>query len=556
MENETPRARVILLLTNHPVLPELIRQRIEELSYLQDSFPDATSFVELDIVDLRSMEDARTWFGAAAPTGNEAALVILDPLVSANSNLQAGHGGQAPIEFLGWLSSEHPVVPVLIASPAPAEDLQREVLGRPRTGLWLMGSDDPDEPDGSADFAEALAGLAVESPRDSLRYTISVGDEAARYVVMRGNYKIASTTAIAYGIPNAIESVLRRIRRFYSSDQTVSRDNADTIFFDAGNKLYDLLMRKTIGPGIIGVLGGKGAAGVPQIKVNMDLRFEIKVGSPDHDEMFNLPFEFMSEDSEQDANRCFCSRVPMARRLNLGPRLRARGSGRTQGFEAQKEYRMLFMSCDVGNTPMLRLDRDRELRRVGLNYLRNIELERKTLRECGMEGGARRISALIELGNGTSPSVGVRLRDELRRRLKTGGFDIFHFSGHSVILPSVQHGPLLVLPDEPPYALAVPICEVAQWLNEGNCKLMVLASCESVSVVTVTETMRGGAEGILGFRWEVDDKKCAEFFDRFYRAYFRQGSSLAESFRDACIDTTPVETQLPQWASAVAVLRD
>ncbi|MFM0521833.1 CHAT domain-containing protein [Caballeronia jiangsuensis] len=557
MDNETPKhSRVILLLTNRPVNVELIRQRVEELHYLQDSFPDSATFVDLEIEELASIEEARDWFRKKAQTGCEAALVLLDPQVSINRDLQAENRGLTLTGFLDELEIDHPAVPVLIASPAPAEDIQRLAVGRPLTGLWLMGSDDPDDPEGSGDFAEALAGLAVMPPRSAMRYTISVGNEAARYVVLRGNYKIASTTAIDYGTPKAIESVLKRIERFYPDDGgTVSLDNADMIFIDAGNRLYDLLIRKTVGPGIIRAFGGRDMPGPSPVQEKMDLRFEIKVGSTEHSQMFNLPFEFMNDDPDQDANWCFCPRVPMARRLNLGQRA-LRGSGRPSEFEAQQNYRTLFMACDVDNTVMLRLDADHELRKVTLNYLTNIERERTTLRECGEEGGARRISSLIELGIGTSPSVGVRLRDELKKRLKYGRFDIFHFAGHSIALRGVKDSPFLVLPDEPGFAQAVPIRDVAQWLNEGNCKFMVLASCGSASVVTATETMRGGAEGIVGFRWEVDDAECAEFFERFYHAYFKRGSSLAESFRDACRDEKPIQTQLLQWASAVAVLRD
>ncbi|MBN3759304.1 CHAT domain-containing protein [Burkholderia sp. Ac-20365] len=543
----------LLLLTNDGSLMELIDSRVEALKNLKDSFPEVGEYSD-GTIDIRaSLQDGKAYLCSAARNDALPVLIIIDPRVSIADDLLMQSRGDNVNAFLASLSEDYPHIPVLVAAAAPPEEVQRKVLSRSRTGLWLLGSVDPDDPHGDG-FAETLAGIATASVQIPLRYTIAVGDQAARYFVERGKYRVARSTAIAYESKDEIQYVLGTIRRYSSINDRTSFGNDWELLLNLGKTLYGLLIKNTVGPQISEILKlRRGAARSQSPKI--DLRFEIKVGSPEQEEMFNLPFEFINDVSDR---KCFCSRIPMARRLNLGFRSQPKAAlsdGAGSGLDGRTDYRVLFMRSEVHGTTTVKLDSGNKLREFAFAKLRSPKKELDSLNACTQPGGERRISTLTVVGSENYLSGGAALAEELRQRLTKGGFDIFHFSGHSIVYP--QEGvPYLILPDRPHSALAVPITCVAGWLNEGGCKFMVLSSCEGVSIVTAIETMKGGAEGVVGFRWKVDDELCAGFFDRFYQAYFRQGNSFAESFREACTDVKSEQMLIPTLASAMAVLRD
>jgi CHAT domain-containing protein len=142
----------------------------------------------------------------------------------------------------------------------------------------------------------------------------------------------------------------------------------------------------------------------------------------------------------------------------------------------------------------------------------------------------------------------------VRDSLVKGGYDILHFSGHSISAGAA--GTFLVFPDREERARAVSVRAVADWVGEGSCRLVVLSSCGGASLRTAIETMKAGAEAVLGFRWEVEDAHCVDFFRRFYSAYLTEKRSLSAAYCEACRFVQKLDMGKPIWASAVAVVND
>jgi CHAT domain-containing protein len=181
--------------------------------------------------------------------------------------------------------------------------------------------------------------------------------------------------------------------------------------------------------------------------------------------------------------------------------------------------------------------------------------ELKILQECVRSQCSRAVDVLTVIGDEKPHLFGDALRKALEAQLVDGHFDIFHFAGHSISF-GPNKGTYLIFPGEHGTADAVPIERIADWVSRGGCHLIVLSSCEGASVLTAMEAMRCGAEGVIGFRWIVDDQLCVNYFKRFYESYLKEGHSYSVSFRDACNEVSEEVNKLPTWASAVAVLRD
>ena len=158
------------------------------------------------------------------------------------------------------------------------------------------------------------------------------------------------------------------------------------------------------------------------------------------------------------------------------------------------------------------------------------------------------------LGGGLEPVVGIALRDQIKTHLLEGHYDIFHFCGHSTTLS--DGSTFLILPGDKGEALSLSVRAVAEWAREGKCRLVALSSCRGSSVRTAIETMRRGVEAVVGFRWDVDDRICIEYFRQFYRAYLIDDRSISEAYRDACRSVQLTDLGSPLWASALAVVRD
>jgi CHAT domain-containing protein len=134
-------------------------------------------------------------------------------------------------------------------------------------------------------------------------------------------------------------------------------------------------------------------------------------------------------------------------------------------------------------------------------------------------------------------------------------FDILHFSGHSITLPD-NGGTFLIFPDKSGVGRGVSMRVVADWVREAGIRMVLLSSCSSSSLRTAIELMRTKADAVIGFRWDVNDHACVEYFENFYRMYVKQRKSIAEAYCGACRKVRMSSHGLPIWASAIAVVKD
>ena len=377
MSTNNTSAKVILLVTDDELLEAKITTSLDELKDAVMAFPEVQLFMPPKLEHSVFLAEARERLNPASPNAIAPVLIIFDPFVRESDQQRIPSDSKLAIEFLKHLADTLPDIPVLVVAPAPAEDVQRKVLGRRMTSLWLLKPEDPDE----NAFAEALAGLALANRTAHQRYTITVGHDTARYSVFNDRYKIAASTEIAYDDPEAIDNLLSAVDTFSFREGRGGADYVKTTFFFWGSSLYELLIKDTVGPHILPVLRG-GNAGKSRPK--LDLRFEIEVGTAEREKLFGLPFEFVNASS---LKTFLCSRVPMARLINLGHQHHAKAA--TMRADAD-DYRVLFMKSNVSKTVSVRLESGRILREYGFSKLRSIDKELATLQDCTQPGGQRR----------------------------------------------------------------------------------------------------------------------------------------------------------------------
>jgi hypothetical protein len=544
--------RIIVLVTDNDDLEENVRNSVKELEDTLADFPEAKIFAGAEVKHRSSSTAAKTVLDPILAAAWNPVLIIVDAAVRADTGDLVPGDGAAAIEFLNWIEKKLPDVPVLVAAPEASEDIQRKVLSRRNVSLWGVEQDKSTDADSGAIFAETLAGLALASTKPRRRITIDVRRTCARYRVSNGDYEYVSSGDIAYNELPTIEYLMRRLDKFSPLQNGVVALLWEDTLQGFGKNLFDVLIKDTVGPHVVEML--KTTPGVEDASGSeIDLRFEIDVRTPEYERLFKLPFELVNN---YEYGNFLCSRVPMARRIRLNSNNDSRRNRSPLSPSPDgTPLKILFVKGNTRNTVTLARETVDGISRYPLPPLRKIQKELEILQEIAKAPGARRPASVTVMGDEDPPVVGLALRNLLEDRLSKEHFDIVHFAGHSVTLED-DGGTYLIFPDEGEGGMAVPIGDVAGWLNKGDGHLMVLSSCEGTSVKTAMETMKGGAEGVIGFRWEVDDALCVEYFNRFYRSYLKDGRSYSESFRDACREVYGDFNSLPTWASAVAVLRD
>ncbi|MGF6743936.1 CHAT domain-containing protein [Paraburkholderia atlantica] len=537
-EQERP---IVVLVTDDEVMEEKIGNCVEQLEDALGRFPMLARYVDPRIKRKSCARNARDALDPLYAEAIKPALIVMDAWLSEEPNRRLQRREKPAVDLLAWLESELPDIPVLVASWEPGELVQRKALGRMNTGLLTLKEDSGPEDDSAMAFAEALAGLSIVGTATRRRYTIDVGSKSASYRVFNDGYKIIASGEIGYRDNTIIDEIAKGI----------TEKEPDMLQLRAwGRILFDMLIEDTVGNHFTEILRNPTLK-VGASNIDIELRFEIGFETPDREKIFSLPFELANQH-----NSFLCSRVPTARRLRLAA-VNGIASVSPPVASTVTPYgcRVLFVKSLVSNTVKVADEKGTPLGAYRFSKLGNIDTELEILRHFQDSQGKRYVGSLTIIGDENPPLVGRALRDRLKNLLTEEEFDIVHFAGHS-FKHDGDGSTYLVLPDTPGEALAVNVTSLAAWLPEGGCHLMVLSSCEGASVLTAMETMKRGAEGMIGFRWKVEDNLCADYFDEFYRSYLWSGRSIAESFRDASVGVHSGVRQVPTWASAVAVLRD
>jgi hypothetical protein len=142
----------------------------------------------------------------------------------------------------------------------------------------------------------------------------------------------------------------------------------------------------------------------------------------------------------------------------------------------------------------------------------------------------------------------------LRQTLSESHFDVVHFAGHSITTKNSLT--LLILPSNRlGEADSMAVHAFAEGVAAANARLVYLSSCQGSSANTVASLGQRGVPHVLGFRWNVDDERAAEFARLFYSDLFGPESAMISSaFRAACrgvYKPEQVEASSPIWASPV-----
>jgi hypothetical protein len=485
------------------------------------------------------------------PDGSTPALIILDASVRQRDDPMPGNGSAATA-LLQWLAEHRPSVPVIVASKASHERLDLKILERPNVVRWSI---DPKEADSPIDrFVALLVGFGGGPPASPCprRVTVVVGRDSARYRIKEGTSDpIGDDQPYAPAARMRLRGLMDVAKNFTPYDATNQpRCGWQDELSLYGNNLYELL-RNTLGDGLFKELGPLGEPRAPRsARGALDVRFDIDMDSAitGMDGLFSLPFEALNDTGSPES--FLCTNVPMARRI--GARLGDQDPvAQTSGAKASK---VLFLDANVrpGSISVLNEVTGKPAS-YRLGRLAHVKDELKSLNDLAGDAAKleRRLEAPEVLDGATLQ--GYALKDRLETELMSGQYDVFHFAGHSI---SDADSTFLVLPGENNQALGMSIRDLADWVTQGGCKLVVLSACQAASQITALKLMRAGVEAVIGFRWNADDEFAGRYMERFYRAYFRHGKTLSAAYREACRAMQREAMGNPLWASAIAVVRD
>jgi len=538
MNSTNPNLEHIILATSSIGLNKILSEKFRNLSYFEEEYPNIHPLIGLERSYGSSAGDAQQLL---AEKDMLPRLIVLDADICPEPG-RKGEKGVAASDLLEWIYKEKIQAPVIVvALDTPSERLQKLILRNQNISLWRA-------PVGEAEaiFPAMLSSLLPTSISVQRRITIDVGREAASYRIKVGDYEF-SVGEFPYRSRAKLEGVIHRNEGFspYRSNKNEPEDLWLRFVESEGAHLFEILFEETIGPSVLDALNKQ-----TDEANNLELRFEIKANNFDYESLFKLPFELTHS---YDMAKALCVSIPMARRVhknNSTTRL-------VKDANRQTPIRILFVDARLGGHVSIKEERSgRPTRSQHFDHLRNTDRELKALHDIAEKAGPDKVSPPVVIDGATCCREGTELTDLLEEKLLSQEFDILHFSGHSTTLEQ-DGGTHLILPSNNGDAVALSVRAVADWAARGACKLVVLSSCRGASPLTAEQVMKsGGIEGVLGFRWDVDDEVCADYMRCFYQAHLKDRRSLPEAYQIACRSTRNSNHGTPVWASAVAVLQD
>jgi hypothetical protein len=328
-------------------------------------------------------------------------------------------------------------------------------------------------------------------------------------------------------------------------------------FHNDGTLLFNELVISSLGRGFFSYLE-RAAGGLEK------LAFRFRV---DDAALYSTPYEAAVRTSEQPLNgndNDFAEhpfvlvKAPIARRVKSI-------NVRTGSIQAGVPHpaRLLFIRSQVGENPADETDSDTleveevdqvdgrtRIRHVEFRKLENIDLELEHLKALDHSTFSMEVLDL-------SKNLGAAgARAALMTKL-TEPFDVVHFAGHSFTTKGALT--LLVLPGEQPgEAEGLDVQTFAEGVAASGARLVYLSSCQGSSANTVASLGQRGVPHVVGFRWDVEDDRAADFARSFYKDLFDAGTgTISGAFRVACssvyrpdrIEASPI------WASPILASR-
>jgi CHAT domain len=348
----------------------------------------------------------------------------------------------------------------------------------------------------------------------------------------------AGKLAIQYATPPFIPGWARRIH-------------------DDGAQLFHELIIGTLGPGLFSHL--ELAAGGLR---NLAFRFRVEDAS-----LYCAPFEAtvrlsglppMGTEVDFTQDPFVLVNAPIARRLKVTKLYAA-----TRQQPELRAARVLFIRSQVGENragatgwDIARVpERDPETGRFRLSdfefrRLENIDRELNDLKALAEKDCTIFNLEVLDLSASADPQGAGAL---LMEKLTLNRYDVVHFAGHS--LTTKDGLTLLVLPGKKPgQAEGMSVHTFADGAAAAGARLVYLSSCQGSSANAVANLAQRDVAHIVGFRWDVDDERAADFAKYFYRDLFgRQSSTICNAFRTACggvYEPMHIEAS-PIWASPI-----
>ncbi len=343
---------------------------------------------------------------------------------------------------------------------------------------------------------------------------------------------------------------LKRAARKYERREKLPDDWLDEMR-DDGLELFDTIIKGSLGAGFYAHI--ERAAGLLK---GMAFRFNVEDA-----ELHATPFEALGRPNEGDmgSSPFVLLYAPIARQVTS---VLVRPSAGERPLP--RPARMLFVRSQVASNPagiVLRdtvglpvVDPRTEKSQVSFEALRNIDLEYSNLKDlCGRLPEDELDITLLDLSTPENTADAVSaLRTELQKR----EYDILHFAGHS---KTIGFGPsgntYLILPGaEVGEAVAFSVESFAEYAGQSKVRLVYLSSCQGSSARSVATLVRHGVSHVVGFRWDVDDHRAAEFATTFYSGLFAEPRTVCAAFCAACNHARQLckkENESPIWASPI-----
>lgn len=266
------------------------------------------------------------------------------------------------------------------------------------------------------------------------------------------------------------------------------------------------------------------------------------------------------DDDDFDQDPFVLIHAPIARRMTTGVTLRAEPTTAA----VPRPARLLFIRSQLCENTAGATDNDivevqetdrndgrRRTKQVPLGKLDNIDGELSFLQALEAAHPTIFSVTVLDLSKRCGPPGAERL---VLQTLGESNFDVVHFAGHS--LTTTSSLTFLVLPsDRLGEADSMAMHTFAEGVAGANARLVYLSSCQGSSANTVANLGQQGIPHVLGFRWDVDDERAAEFARLFYGDLFGSESSVISSaFRAACsgvYKSEQFENSSPIWASPI-----
>jgi hypothetical protein len=326
---------------------------------------------------------------------------------------------------------------------------------------------------------------------------------------------------------------------------------------DDGAQLFKELIIATLGPGLFYHLE-LSAGGLR----NLAFRFRVEDAS-----LYCAPFEAtvrlsgvppMGTEDDFTQNPFVLVNAPIARRMKV-----ANLYAPTRPQQELRAARVLFIRSQVGENragatgPDIARVQERDPETDGFRLsefefrrLENIDRELNDLKALAAKDCTIFTLDVLNLSAFADPRGAGAL---LMEKLKLNRYDVVHFAGHSL---TTRDGlTLLVLPGGMPgQTEGMSVHTFAEGVAAAGARLVYLSSCEGSSANAVANLAQRDIAHVIGFRWDVDDERAADFARYFYGELFgKQSSSICNAFRTACrgvYEPMHIEAS-PIWASPI-----